>query len=66
MKGKITYFNNERGFGFIADDESNQSVFVHISQITGTNGDYPAVGQRVVYETRETEKGTAAVDVRFI
>lgn len=44
MTGKITYFNNERGFGFIADDESNQSVFVHISQITGTNGDYPAVG----------------------
>lgn len=66
MTGKITYFNNERGFGFIADDESNQSVFVHTSQITGTNGDYPAVGQRVVYETRKTEKGTAAVDVRFI
>lgn len=66
MIGKITYFNNERGFGFIVNDESGDSAFVHISQITGTNGDYPAVGQRVVYETRETEKGTAAVDVRFI
>lgn len=66
MTGKITYFNNERGFGFIADDESNQSVFVHVSQITGTNGDYPAVGQSVSYDTRMTNKGTEAINVKFI
>lgn len=66
MTGTITYFNIERGFGFITEDESKKSVFVHISQITGTNGDYTAIGQRVTYDTKETVKGTAAVDVRFI
>lgn len=50
MTGKITYFNNERGFGFIADDESNQSVFVHISQITGTNGDQWRLVRRMEWD----------------
>lgn len=66
MIGKITYFNNERGFGFIVNDESGDSAFVHISQITGTNGEHPAVGQSVSYDTRTTKKGTEAIDVKFI
>lgn len=66
MIGKITYFNKERGFGFIVNNESGDTAFVHISQITGTNGGYPAVGQSVSYDTRTTKKGTEAINVKFI
>jgi cold shock CspA family protein len=59
-KGKITYFNEEKGYGFINDMKSQQRIFVHINNLTEPlreNAD-------VVFEIENGPKGPSAVNVR--
>ena len=60
--GTVKFFNDEKGFGFIVDDETQQDVFVHVS---GTV-DAITKDDKVEYDIEEGRKGVNAVNVRKI
>lgn len=64
--GKVKWFNNAKGYGFIRPDEGGDDLFVHFSYIEMEGYKSLRAGQAVSYTTRLADKGTHAVDVSFI
>jgi CspA family cold shock protein len=63
--GTVKFFNDERGFGFIAR-EVGDDVFVHHSNIEGAGHRSLAEGDRVEFETGPGRKGEEAHNVRVV
>lgn len=61
-EGKVRWFNEKKGFGFIAG-ESGEDVFVHFSEIVGGGYRRLAEGDLVEYEVVQGEKGPKAAKV---
>lgn len=60
-KGTVTYFNDAKGFGFIKDHETQQSIFVHINSL-----EYPIKeNDKVTFETEKGLKGLNAIRVKL-
>lgn len=66
ITGKVKWFNNAKGYGFIRPDEGGEDLFVHFSYIEMEGYKSLRAGQAVTYTTRQADKGTHAVDVHFI
>ena len=60
-KGKVKFYNNSKGFGFICDNETGQDVFVHS---TGLKQDVRD-GDEVTYEVTQGKKGLNAINVQL-
>jgi len=60
--GTVKFFNNLRGFGFIAPDDGGEDVFVHKSGLV----DEITEGDKVSYDVEESEKGFNAINVKVI
>lgn len=58
--GVVKFFNTEKGYGFINDLKSQESVFVHINQLTEALKE----GDKVTFETEMGQKGLNAVRVK--
>lgn len=58
--GKVKFFNNEKGFGFIKDDETDKDVFVHKSGLI----DPIREDDNVSFEVEDTPKGPSAINVK--
>lgn len=63
VSGVVKWFNNRKGYGFIAREEG-ADVFVHYSAIVGDGYRSLQQGQRVEYTLLEREKGPAATEVQ--
>ena len=63
--GKVKWFDNRKGFGFIADD-TGQDIFVHHSSIVGFGFKSLFEGEPVFFEAIPTEKGFRAQNVQRI
>ena len=61
-KGTVKWFNNQKGFGFISDEQGND-VFVHYSGIQSNGFKSLEEGQEVEFEVIEDQKGPQAVNV---
>lgn len=61
-KGSVKFFNADKGFGFIVDEETNKDVFVHVS---GLNDEINE-GDQVEFEVEEGRKGPSAVNVKRV
>jgi CspA family cold shock protein len=61
--GTVKWFNDAKGYGFIAPDEGTKDLFVHFSNIAGEGFKSLAEGARVEYEAREGAKGPEATTV---
>jgi cold shock protein len=61
--GTVKWFNDSKGYGFIAPDEGTKDVFVHHSNIAGEGFKTLAEGARVEFEEREGAKGPEATNV---
>ena len=57
--GTVKWFNEEKGFGFISDDNGSGDVFVHFSAIQGQGFKTLQEGQKVTYETEPDPKNSS-------
>lgn len=66
-QGKVKWFNDQKGYGFITPDEGGPEAFVHYSEIKGGDGFKTlAEGQAVEFDTTKSDKGLKAVNVRTL
>jgi CspA family cold shock protein len=62
-KGTVKWFNADKGFGFITQEEGGADVFVHFSAIGGDGFKSLDEGQKVEYEVTQGPKGPQAGNV---
>ncbi len=62
-QGVIKWFDNKKGFGFIAQDGGGQDVFVHFSAVSGDGFKTLEEGDRVEFEVAKSDKGLKAANV---
>ncbi|MBQ3933087.1 MAG: cold-shock protein [Lachnospiraceae bacterium] len=62
MKGTVKWFNNQKGYGFISDDEG-KDVFVHYSGINSDGFKSLEEGAKVEFEVVDGAKGPQATNV---
>ena len=65
MVGKIKWFNNSKGYGFIGRDDG-PDVFVHYSAIVGEGYRSLAEGAKVTYDAESGDKGPKAANVTVV
>lgn len=60
-KGTVTFFNDTKGYGFIKDDVTGESIFVHINSLTEAIKEH----NKVIFEIEMGPKGANAVNVKL-
>lgn len=58
--GTVKFFNDEKGFGFIKEENTDQEYFVHVSGLV----DEIKQNDKVTFELKEGRKGLNAVNVK--
>lgn len=65
-QGTVKWFNEDKGFGFIAPDDGSKDVFVHHSEIKANGFRTLAENQRVEFDIEQGNKGPQAVGVTAV
>lgn len=68
MQGTVKWFNDSRGFGFIAPSDGSRDLFVHFSEIEGEGEGRKTLndGDLVEFEKADGERGPSATKVRRV
>lgn len=61
-QGKVKFFNNSKGYGFIKDSETDEEYFTHVSGLI----DQINEGDEVTFELTEGRKGLNAINVKLV
>jgi CspA family cold shock protein len=64
ITGTVKFFNNDKGYGFIAPDSGGNDAFVHISAVERAGMNTLNQNQRVTYDLEQDQRGkTSAVNI---
>lgn len=63
LRGKVKWFNNQKGYGFITRDDGAGDVFVHYSSVSGDGFKSLVEGDAVEFEVVDSDKGPKAANV---
>jgi cold shock protein len=65
LNGTVKWFNSEKGFGFIEQEDGAKDVFVHFRQVNNSGNGRVSLdeGQKVTYEVGQGDKGPQAENV---
>jgi CspA family cold shock protein len=63
LTGRVKWFNDAKGYGFIEQPDGGEDVFVHFSAITMEGFKTLAEGEEVEFELKQTDKGLQAANV---
>ncbi len=61
--GTVKWFNQTKGYGFIAPDDGGKDVFVHITAVERAGASTLNEGQKVEFQTEQDRRGVKAVDL---
>ena len=61
MNGKIKWYNARKGFGFV-ESEEGKDIFIHRSAVPA--GVFLNEGDKIEFETEETDKGVKAINIK--
>jgi CspA family cold shock protein len=64
--GTVKWFNESKGFGFIAQDNGGNDLFAHFSEIKGAGFRTLAENQRVEFDITQGQKGLQASNIRLL
>jgi cold shock CspA family protein len=62
--GTVKWFNDAKGFGFIAPDEGGEDLFAHFSEVQGSGFKSLQENQRVSFEVKQSPKGKQAAHIQ--
>ena len=65
-RGRVKWFSDEKGYGFITPDDGGKDAFVHFSGIEGSGFRTLAEGTKVSFEVSEGQKGPQATNVQVL
>ena len=63
MEGVVKWFNFQKGYGFITNDETGEDIFVHVTSLDGINLNE---GDKVEYVEEEGRKGKVAGQIQIL
>ncbi|WP_424244889.1 CspA family cold shock protein [Elusimicrobium posterum] len=63
-KGKVKWFNDQKGYGFVTPEDGSKDLFVHYQEIKGEGFKTLSEGQEVEFDIVDSDKGPKAVNVR--
>jgi CspA family cold shock protein len=66
LTGTVKWFNEEKGFGFISQQDGGKDVFVHFRSILGEGFKKLVEGQTVSFDVEDGQKGPQAANVEVI
>ncbi|MDY0131814.1 MAG: cold shock domain-containing protein [Desulforegulaceae bacterium] len=63
LEGKVKWFSNKKGYGFIEKEDGSGDIFVHHTSIEMPGFRTLAEGEKVIFEIEENDRGYAAKNV---
>ena len=64
--GKVDFYDDSKGFGFITPDGGGKDVFFHVKELAASGIDVIEKNQHVSYETKEDRGKIAATNIRIL
>lgn len=64
--GKVKWFNDQKGYGFVSRDDGSGDVFAHYSAIQGDGFKSLAEGDAVEFDVMDSDKGPKAANIKKV